>query len=156
MHPQLDLEIQRILDTGAEPADEALRLWAETALQGHRSNAELVIRIVDEAEIGALNRDYRGKDGSTNVLSFPFEAPPPVQTNLLGDLVICAPVVAREAAEQGKSLDAHWAHMVVHGVLHLLGFDHIQEADAEAMEAIERDLLAGLGYPDPYAGDTDD
>ncbi len=112
---------------------------------------ELVIRVVDEAESSALNRDYRGRDRPTNVLSFPFEAPPPIESYLIGDLVICAPVVAREALAQGKAAKAHWAHMVVHGVLHLLGFDHPSDAEAESMEALEREIQGGLGYPDPYA-----
>lgn len=153
MNSHVDLEIQRILDSGAEPADDAFRLWAEATLQGRRSSAQLVIRIVDEVEISTLNRNYRGREGPTNVLSFPFEAPPPVQSDLLGDLVICAPLVGREAAGQDKVLEAHWAHMVVHGILHLLGFDHIRETEAAVMESVEREILAGLGYPDPYAGD---
>src|SRR5690606_20131870 len=101
-------------------------------LADERQEAELTIRIVDEEESRILNRDYRGKDKPTNVLSFPFEAPPGLDAwPLLGDLVICAPVVAREAVEQGKPLMAHWAHMVVHGVLHLLGYDHEEDEDAE-------------------------
>lgn len=111
---------------------------------------EVSLRFVDDETIRELNRDYRGKDKPTNVLSFPFEAPPGVPTTLLGDLVICAPVVAAEAAEQGKPLTAHWAHMVVHGVLHLLGYDHIDDADAEIMEGLEVEILAGLGVPNPY------
>ena len=101
----------------------------------------------------ALNRDYRGKDCPTNVLSFPMELPEEFNMPMLGDLVICAPVVAREAEEQGKSPESHWAHMVVHGVLHLQGYDHQNSAEAEEMESLERRILAGLGYPDPY-GDT--
>ena len=112
---------------------------------------ELSILLVDDDRIQALNREYRRKDYPTNVLSFPFRAPPPVQSDLLGDLVICAPVVRREAAEQGKGESAHWAHMVVHGVLHLMGYDHLQEEEAEQMEALERQVLSGLGYSDPYA-----
>jgi len=108
------------------------------------------VRIVDEAEITALNRQYRGKDGATNVLSFPFEAMAGVETGQLGDVVICAPVVAAEAVTQGKSLQAHWAHIVMHGVLHLLGYDHHRDAEAQEMEALETRLLASLGFPDPY------
>jgi probable rRNA maturation factor len=123
------------------------------ALRGarRRKPAELAIRIVDTAEGQALNRDYRGKDYATNVLSFPAELPPGVNLPLIGDLAICAPVVAREAAEQGKKPRDHWAHLTVHGTLHLLGYDHIDEAEAEAMEALETRILAGLGIADPYA-----
>jgi probable rRNA maturation factor len=106
---------------------------------------------VDTKEACSLNRHYRGKDYATNVLSFPADLPPEMQVPLLGDLVICAPVVAKEAAEQGKSLAAHYAHLTIHGVLHLLGLDHEDEREAEAMERIERELLADLGYADPYA-----
>lgn len=134
------------------PNETDLGSWATAALAGRREDAELTIRMVDEAESARLNRDYRGKEGPTNVLSFPFEPPPGVPpTALIGDLVICAPVVAREAAEQGKAAEAHWAHMVVHGVLHLLGHDHAQEAEARAMEGLETVILSGLGFPDPYA-----
>jgi probable rRNA maturation factor len=115
-----------------------------------RDEAQLTIRITDEAEIQELNRTYRHKDKPTNVLSFPFEAPPGVEIPLLGDIIICAAVVAREAGEQGKPLQAHWAHMVIHGTLHLLGYDHIDETEAEQMEGLEITLLAGLGYANPY------
>jgi probable rRNA maturation factor len=145
------LEIQRIAEMGgALPDDDSFRRWAETALAEHSPPAELVIRLVDEAESRELNRHYRGKDKPTNVLSFPFEAPPEVPLPLLGDLVICAPVVAREADEQGKTLQAHWAHMVIHGLLHLLGYDHETDDDAQLMESRERELLAQLHFPDPY------
>ncbi len=133
------------------PAAGTLRAYAEAALSGRREDGELSIRIVDAEEGRALNRDYREKDYATNVLSFPAELPPGVPLPILGDLVLCAPVIAREAAEQGKPLKHHYAHMVVHGVLHLLGHDHMDEAEAEAMEAIEREVLAGLGIADPYA-----
>ena len=119
---------------------------------------ELVVRIVDEAESAALNRSYLGKNGPTNVLAFPVGDSPlpgehasPGEPTALGDLAICAAVVAREAAEQGKVLRAHWAHMVVHGCLHLRGYDHMSAAEAAVMEARERELLAGLGIADPYA-----
>lgn len=134
------------------PAAASFRRWVEAALRGarRRRSTELAIRIVDTDEGRALNRDYRGKDYATNVLSFPAELPPGVALPLIGDLAICAPVVAREAAEQGKPLRDHWAHLTVHGVLHLLGHDHIEEAQAEAMEALETRILAGLGIADPY------
>ncbi|MET3652537.1 rRNA maturation RNase YbeY [Dyella japonica] len=141
------------------PASRSFHQWVEAALRGakRRKAAELSIRIVDAKEGRTLNRDYRGKDYATNVLSFPVELPPGVNLPLIGDLVICAPVVAREAAEQGKPSRHHWAHMTVHGVLHLLGYDHIEDEEAEAMEALETRILAGLGIEDPYAVvDSDD
>jgi probable rRNA maturation factor len=146
------LEIQRIAEEhGDLPDDDAFRRWVEIALAQHAAAAEVVIRLVDEAESRELNRSYRGKDKPTNVLSFPFEAPPELPLPLLGDLVVCAPVVAREALEQGKSLQAHWAHMVIHGLLHLLGYDHQTDEEAQLMESRERDLLTQLHFPDPYS-----
>lgn len=138
-----------------------IRQWVEAVLQGRLEEAELGVRIVDEAESAELNQTYRDKPGPTNILSFPFEMPDlpaglggddegEIPANLLGDLVICAPVVAREAAEQGKPEAAHWAHMLVHGVLHLLGYDHLEPGEAEEMENLERQILAGLGIVDPY------
>ncbi len=112
--------------------------------------AELTIRIVDDAEGQALNQRWRGVDKPTNVLSFPLEGLSDVAPALLGDIVICAPQVMREAAAARLPAEAHWAHLTVHGVLHLLGFDHHDERDAELMEEKERVVLAGLGYPDPY------
>jgi probable rRNA maturation factor len=109
-----------------------------------------VIRIVDEPESRSLNARYRGRDQPTNVLSFPFDAPPVVQSSHLGDLVVCATVVAREAREQGKPPDHHWAHMVVHGVLHLRGYDHLDDTGAMAMETLEKQILDGFGIADPY------
>ncbi|HXD36791.1 MAG TPA: rRNA maturation RNase YbeY [Rhodanobacter sp.] len=134
------------------PAPASFRRWVEAALRGakRRRPAELSIRVVDAGEGRALNRDYRGKDYATNVLSFPVELPPGVALPLIGDLAICAPVVLREAAEQGKRPGDHWAHLTIHGVLHLLGYDHIEDAEAEAMEALETRILAGLGIADPY------
>lgn len=133
------------------PSAVSLRRFAQAVLAGRREDGELSIRVVDAEEGQALNRDYRQRDYATNVLSFPAELPPGVPLPVLGDLVLCAPVIAREATEQGKRLQDHYAHMVVHGVLHLLGFDHMNEADAERMETLERSILAGLGVPDPYA-----
>ncbi len=144
----LALDVQHAC-AGAPPV-AALRRWAAAALEGAPGTRELCIRIVAEAESADLNRRYRHRDGPTNVLSFPFQSPGDVHLPLLGDLVICAPVVAREAAAQGKSLEAHWAHMVVHGVLHLLGHDHEDEAGATTMESLETRTLEGLGFPDPY------
>ena len=135
------------------PAPSSFRRWVEAALRGakRRRPAELSIRVVGADEARALNRDYRGKDYATNVLSFEAELPPDLKLPLIGDMVICAPVVAREAAEQGKPAHAHWAHLTVHGTLHLLGYDHVVKAEAEAMEALETRILAGLGFADPYA-----
>ncbi|MBK1726023.1 rRNA maturation RNase YbeY [Halorhodospira neutriphila] len=133
------------------PAEAAFREWLAAALAASGRGGEVTVRVVDAAESQALNRDYRGRDAPTNVLSFPFEPPPGIDDpGILGDLVICAAVVAREAAEQGKPERAHWAHMTVHGALHLLGYDHQHDAEAERMEAEERRILAGLGFPDPY------
>ena len=134
------------------PSSTSFRRWVAAALRGakHRKPAELAIRIVDTEEARALNNDYRGKDYATNVLSFPAERPPELKLPLLGDLAICAPVVLREAREQRKPPKDHWAHLTVHGVLHLLGYDHIVEGEAEAMEALETRILAGLGIADPY------
>ncbi|WP_417605315.1 rRNA maturation RNase YbeY [Oceanimonas baumannii] len=135
------------------PAEQDIETWLAAALEGERDETEVTVRLVDEAESQELNRDYRGKDKPTNVLSFPFEAPPGVELPLLGDLVICRQVVEREAAEQNKPLQSHWAHMVVHGCLHLLGFDHIKDDEADIMEAREIRILARLGMDNPYQDD---
>ena len=147
---QLDVSVSYGLPRAGLPAAVSFRRWAAAAAQGRIKRADLAIRLVDAKEGRALNRHYRGKDYATNVLSFPVELPPGVTLPLLGDLVICAPVVAKEALEQGKPLAAHYAHLTVHGVLHLLGLDHDDEREAEAMELLEREILAGLGIPDPY------
>ena len=135
------------------PSAVSFRRWVTAALRGarRRKPAELAIRIVGADEGRALNRDYRGKDYATNVLSFAVELPPGVALPLIGDLAICAPVVQREATEQGKRLRDHWAHLTIHGVLHLLGHDHLEARQAEAMEALETRILASLGIADPYA-----
>lgn len=147
------VDVQRASDHPGVPDDASLRRWAGAAASGAAlaGAAQLSVRIVDLAEGVALNAAYRGKAGPTNVLSFAFDAPEHTQPPLLGDVVLCAPVVAREAAEQGKPLAAHYAHLVVHGVLHLLGHAHDAAADAARMEAIEREVLSGLGHADPYA-----
>ena len=132
------------------PGVAKLRHWARSALAGRKRDAEVAIRIVDAAESQALNRRYRGKDKPTNVLAFPAELPPELELPLLGDLVICRDVVEAEAAEQAKPLDAHWAHMVIHGTLHLVGYDHETADEAAAMEALEAEILAELGWPNPY------
>jgi len=132
------------------PSEEQLTEWVSAALKGRLDTAELSIRIVSPEESRSLNHRYRGKDSATNVLSFPFEMPEGIELDLLGDLVVCATVVAREAEEQNKPLFNHWCHMVIHGVLHLLGFDHINNEEAEEMEQLEREILANLNIPDPY------
>ncbi len=158
MNLLLDVQLaESIEQLNTLPTEEQLSLWASTALLGRTEfeEPELTIRLTDEEESQALNSEYRGKDKPTNVLSFPFEMPPGIPLELLGDLIICVGVVEREAQEQAKTTEAHWAHMVIHGCLHLLGYDHIKDDEAEEMEALERDLLASLGYPDPYAADTE-
>lgn len=134
------------------PARAAIVRWARAAVEGlRRSCGAIGIRIVNESESADLNARYRGRRGPTNVLAFPFEAPQGVRAHVLGDLVICAPVVNREARAQGKSAAAHWAHMVVHGILHLRGYDHHSPREAAVMERRETAVLRRLGYPDPYA-----
>lgn len=152
----LELDLQRATDA-ASPDDALFRRWCELALRQRSADSEMTIRLVDEAEGRELNHTYRHKDYATNVLSFPADVPDDLlDIPLLGDLVICVAVVEREAQEQGKSLEAHWAHLVIHGCLHLLGYDHIDDDEAEEMEALERELLAELGHPDPYADDETD
>jgi len=148
---KLNLDLQIALDWPSVPNHEAFQLWAEAALASGDQLNELTIRVVDEAEMTLLNHRYRHKSGPTNVLSFPFEAPlPQLDTGLLGDVVLCAPVVEREAALAHKSVAAHWAHLVVHGVLHLQGHDHQEAGSAAVMEQMETRVLMALGYPDPY------
>ena len=147
---QLDVSVSYGLPRTGLPAAASFKRWAAAACEGRILRADLAIRLVDSKEGLSLNRHYRGKDYPTNVLSFPAELPEGVNLPLLGDLVICAPVVAREAAEQGKPLAAHYAHLTVHGVLHLQGHDHLRRSEARRMEQLETRILAGLGYPDPY------
>ena len=133
------------------PTSLELERWANVVLAYEGvSEQEVTVRFTDEVESQALNFEYRGKEKPTNVLSFPFEAPPGIEMNLLGDLVICAPVISREAKEQQKAVVNHYAHMTVHGLLHLMGYDHIEDADAEEMESKEIEILAQLGIDDPY------
>lgn len=149
-HPIIDLDVQIAVDGFTLPSATELELWVKTAIRDTMSEAELTIRIVEVEESQTLNNTYRGKDKPTNVLSFPFEAPPGIELPLLGDLVICAAVVEQEAIDQNKPLIAHWAHMVVHGCLHLLGYDHIEDVEAEEMESLETQLIESLGYNNPY------
>lgn len=132
------------------PADDQVKNWAKFVIRHLDPDAEVVIRIVDEDESAKLNKAYRHRDGPTNVLSFPLEIPKEVSLRLLGDLVICVPVVIREAREQAKSFEAHFAHMVVHGILHLLGFDHISAQQANTMEREEIKILKVMGFSNPY------
>ena len=145
----IELEVQRATRWQPLPSDAEFELWVRTALRGLEA-AELTIRIVDREESREFNRQYRGTDAPTNVLSFPADLPAEVQVNLLGDILICAPLVGEEAREQGKAEQAHWAHLTIHGVLHLLGHDHQEAADAEVMEGIEIALLESLGIANPY------
>lgn len=143
------VDIQQVT---AEPVPNAqsIQQWAESALAQVTEDCELSIRLVDEIESADLNSTYRGKTGPTNVLSFPFDTDVELTPMLLGDLVVCAPVVEREAKEQAKLTEHHWAHMIIHGCLHLLGYDHVEDADAIEMEALETQILTSLAMMDPY------
>lgn len=141
--PSLNLSVQYAAKPADAPLRSLFRTWASAALEG---DAAVTIRIVGEEEGASLNHDYRGKNYATNVLTFVYEQFPFCQ----GDLVLCAPVLSREALEQGKNVESHYAHMVVHGMLHLQGYDHENEADALAMEAVEAHIMKRLGYTDPY------
>lgn len=149
-----DIDIQRIDQTALQLNDTQIITWAKSALAGLVSAAELTIRIVDEADIQSLNKQYRHKDYPTNVLSFPTSIPKELReqldTNFIGDIIICPSVLARESDEQAKSLEHHWAHMVIHGVLHLLGYDHINEIDEKKMQSLEIQILHQLGIDNPY------
>lgn len=152
----IEIEVQWAVDAAeigrtALPDESDFSRWINAALAGRRDAAEITVRIVGLSESAQLNETYRQKIGPTNVLSFNYDCPQDIGLPLMGDLVICAPVVFTEAREQRKTYIAHWAHMVVHGSLHLLGYDHIDEDEARQMEALETDLLARLGCPDPYA-----
>lgn len=145
----LDLQIATD-DNQNLPTEEQIMQWLNVILPQFMDNAEITIRIVDEQESQQLNNTYRHKDKPTNVLSFPFESPIEIEVPLLGDLIICKQVVEAEAKEQHKSLTAHWAHMIVHGCLHLLGYDHILDEEAKEMENIEIDIMQQLGFNNPY------
>lgn len=150
----LVIEVQQNTQSKNVPADEAFALWVQAALSGRRQQAELTIRIVDAEEAQRFNLQYRQKDYATNVLSFPVDLPegipPEAAGHGLGDLLICAPVVSHEALQQEKPESDHWAHLTIHGVLHLLGYDHETQAEALVMETLETEILNGLGVSDPY------
>lgn len=156
---RLDVSVNYAVPRAGLPAAVSFRRWVAAALQSRILEADLAIRVVGTKEGRALNRHYRGKDYATNVLSFPADMtagvklPKGVKLPLLGDIVLCAPVVVREAKEQKKPVAAHYAHLTVHGVLHLLGWDHQDAREADCMEALEREILAGMGIDDPYALD---
>jgi probable rRNA maturation factor len=146
----MNLEIQRVYHCSNIPDDSQIKAWAALALLESNQDSEILIRIVDENESAALNQQYRQKTCPTNVLSFPFDAPENPEINLLGDLVVCAPVIEKEARQQGKSANDHWAHIILHGILHLQGFDHIDKNDAVVMEALEIKLLKTININNPY------
>jgi probable rRNA maturation factor len=153
----MNVDIQVASGATGIPASADMRGWVERTIHAADPgrDADVSVRIVDEEEMRALNRDYRDQDKPTNVLAFPAGDAgflPPGELPLLGDIVVCAGVVAREAEEQGKPPGHHWCHMLVHGSLHLLGYDHVSDDQAAAMEAQERRILAGLGIADPYVG----
>ena len=144
------IEIQTVFKSNGQPDQGQIQRWVDAALEGFGQDAEIVVRIVDEQESAELNEQYRHKPGPTNILSFPVEVPESIELNLLGDLVVCAPVLEKEALEQNKTLIDHWAHIIVHGVLHLLGYDHIDETQAELMESKEITILNTLNIENPY------
>jgi probable rRNA maturation factor len=152
--PSICLDLQIACNEGKDkqnlPSQEDFQSWVEAALTQYEKPFELTVRLVTNEESRQLNYQYRGKDKPTNVLSFPFEVPEGIELDLLGDLIICVPVVEQEALEQKKALIAHWAHMVVHGCLHLLGYDHIEDDEADEMEALETKIITALGFPAPY------
>ena len=148
---KLQVDIQTACSQSV-PAEQDIRRWIAAALHGRatQEQVEVSVRLVESDEMARLNETYRGKTGATNVLTFPASLPEELAIPLLGDIVICAPVVSTEAAQQGKTESAHWAHMAVHGTLHLLGFDHIEEEEAAIMEALESTILSELNYACPY------
>ncbi len=146
------VDLQLIVDDSQCPGQNQCVLVVLETLKmvGVTESKECTIRVVDRAESAELNEQYRDKQGATNVLSFPFEAPIEIDIDLLGDLVICAPLVIEEATKQNKTVEMHWNHLIVHGCLHLLGYDHLKDEDADKMEDFERQVMNKLGHPDPY------
>ena len=146
----LIVDIQMASASEEAPDPQSIERWVSAAIGNQRESTELSIRIVDVDEGQILNEQFRGSTGATNVLSFPFENESPEPLPLIGDIIICAPVVLKEANEQNKTLNAHWAHMIIHGVLHLLGYDHQNDSEAAIMEALETEIMQKLGFPPPY------
>jgi len=146
----IELDLQIACQSELLPQESQFQLWVDSALGQYNKDFELTVRLVEVEESQQLNLQYRNKDKPTNVLSFPFEVPKDIELNLLGDLVICVNVVEQEAKEQNKPVTAHWAHMVIHGCLHLIGYDHISDDEALEMESLEIDILAKLGFNNPY------
>ncbi|KTD36220.1 metal-dependent hydrolase [Legionella nautarum] len=151
------IDLQHACDAPIPVSDESLQTWAQLALLEHMDSAELTLRLVDSTEITDLNHTYRQQNKPTNVLAFPSELPDSIELDypLLGDVIICPQVLLQESQELGKSLEEHWAHIVIHGVLHLLGYDHIKDSDAEIMQALEVKLLSKLGFANPYQTEGD-
>ncbi len=150
----LTVDVQFAAAAASLPTEQQFSDWARAAWQDGGQDVDVVIRVTDEAESRRLNHEYRGRDKATNVLSFSFDPVPEIDLFHLGDLLICAPVVEREAVDQGKQPEAHWAHMVVHGMLHLQGYDHVTDAQATEMEALETRILNGLGFSQPYGAES--
>lgn len=149
---ELTTDVQNVSNQPGVPEAALIETWAGAAYgKVAEEKAELTVRIVDEDDGRQLNEQYRNQDNATNVLSFPFEDPPNVKTHILGDIVACAPVISREAQEQGKMLHAHWAHLIVHGVLHLCGYHHEVNSDAQIMQRLETEIVKHLGFSDPYS-----
>ena len=146
----LDILIASELGGNAMPSHEQMSLWTAAALPSDKRSAQVCLRVVDEQESRAMNLLYRKKDSPTNVLSFPCDFPANVGHELIGDLLVCAPLVNRQAIEQNKHRDAHWAHMLIHGTLHLCGYDHVEDSQAQVMEALETKILTSLGFAPPY------
>ena len=144
------LEIQNESQSSLIPEKKLFKYWLNAVLKNDNQDSEIVIRIVDEDEMIQFNQRYRDKKGATNILSFPFEVPDGVESQLLGDLLVCAPVVEQEARQQHKKLEQHWAHLIIHGILHLLGYNHIDDIEAEEMEALEINILSTIGINNPY------
>lgn len=145
------LDIQSASTSEDAPDEQSIKRWVGAVIDSNQGDTELSVRIVDEPEGKLLNETYRGTSGATNVLSFPFENQTPEPLPLIGDIVVCAPIVEREAQQQNKDLNAHWAHMIIHGVLHLLGYDHQNDSEAAVMEGLETEIMQKLGFPPPYA-----
>ncbi|MDW3094166.1 MAG: rRNA maturation RNase YbeY [Gammaproteobacteria bacterium] len=146
----INIEVQIAASADEIPSVEMFQVWASAIEADSDEHKDVAMRIVDEAEMGKLNEQYRKKTGVTNVLSFPADLPGGVDIPFLGDIIVCAPVVIKEATDQGKSLHSHWAHMTVHGILHLQGYDHIDHVEAEQMESLETKIMNKLGFENPY------